>query len=657
LHKITAARWPSAFVAAAFALHPLHVESVAWVAERKDVLSTLFGLVTIAAYVRYIKGPTMIRYLLMLIAYALCLMAKAMLVTLPFILLLLDYWPLGLFQIRKAVKTNRKKQKSTRVFSRWGSFYYLVREKIPLFVFSIASCIVTMFAEESTVARIDLLPLGVRIINAFTSYSKYIARMFWPSNLGVFYPDREAGLAIWQLMMSAILILAVFILVVRMAPRRPYLLTGWLWYIVTLIPVIGLVQVGAQALADRYTYLPSVGIFIMVAWAVKEFSSKWSYRKVVLIVCSFAVLSAFSICTWFQLHHWRNSLTLFQRALNVTTNNTKMHSNLAIELQLHGRTDEAIVHFREAVRIKPDYVNALNNLGKALQSQGKVNEAITYYQRVLSLRPGHPDALSNLGGAFQKLGKNDEAISYLRRALDSNPGHLEAHNNIGLILQSQRKFDKAVSHFHEALNLNPYYAEARNNLGITLAMQKKMDEAIEQLRRAIAINPNYAEAHYNLANALRFTDKLDEAVRHFRQALSIKADFVEAHYSLAKTLESQAKYDEAMTHYRYAMEANPAWPGPLNGLASILATHPDPKRRDAAEAIELARRAAKLTQYKDPTILDTLAAAYAAAGQFKEAIVFGQLALKGASAAENKQLADDIQKRLQAYEQWKSTKK
>ena len=366
LKQMTAALWRSAFVAALFALHPLHVESVAWIAERKDVLSTLFWLLTMIAYVSYVRHPSIIRYLLAILVFALGLMAKPMLVTLPFVLLLLDYWPLGRLRLRGDV--NRK------------SWSRPVREKVPFFILSAISSVVTFLVQQKggAMSRLDWIPLIIRFGNAFVSYVKYIGKMFWPSRLAVLYPYPADMALLWP-MMSALVLLAVSVLVIRLAPKYKYLLVGWLWYLGTLFPVIGLVQVGSQALADRYTYIPLIGLFIIIGWVLPDLLSKWQYRRTTLGISAGIVLVAMLLCTRMQVSHWRNSKSLFEHALNVTEGNYVAHCSLAYALQQQDELDQAITHNRHALRINPNYPKAHFSLGLVLLKKGNLTEAAAHF--------------------------------------------------------------------------------------------------------------------------------------------------------------------------------------------------------------------------------------------------------------------------------------
>jgi hypothetical protein len=442
LKLMTGGLWRSGFVAALFALHPLHVESVAWVAERKDVLSTLFWMLTLWAYFRYVQRPTVRRYLLILVPFALGLLAKPMLVTLPFVLLLLDYWPLGRFQVGQSADAPESSvQAPIKSGQPMSSVLSLVWEKIPLFALVAVSSVVTFLAQKSSgyFVHSETWPIRIRIANGLVSYIKYLGKMIWPHPLALFYPHPGHSLPIWKAAGAGLVLLCISILVVRGARRYPYLLVGWLWYIGTLVPVIGLVQVGAQALADRYTYVPLIGLFIMIAWGVPEIVPQWPHRKLYLATLSTTLFLFLMALTWKQVQYWKNGISLFEHTLEVTSNNWLCNYNLGTALDKKGRTDDAIKHYLEALRIRPDYTEAHNNLGIALDRKGRTDDAIKHYLEALRIEP-------------------DNA---------------EAHNNLGIDLARKGNVDVAVKHFQKALQINPNFSYARANLKKALLLQER----------------------------------------------------------------------------------------------------------------------------------------------------------------------------------------
>ena len=450
LKTMTGAVWRSAFVAAAFALHPLHVESAAWISERKDVLSALFFMLTIAAYLRYVRQRGIKWYLLTFLLFVMGLMAKPMLVTLPFVLLLLDYWPLK------------------RINSKLSNIGKLTLEKLPFFVLSAIASIIAFSAQQSAgaLAKIDVVPLKIRIANAFVSYLAYLWKMIWPSRLAVYYPHPGNSLSMRQAVIAAVILLIIFFYVVRLAKRYGYLLTGWLWYVGTLFPVIGLVQVGFFAMADRYTYLPSIGIFIMIAWGISEVSAKWRFREIILSVSSIAVLSAFSVCTYFQLRYWQNSVTLFEHALKVTGNNFLAYNNLGFACLELGRYNEAIENCKQAVRIKPNYARAYYNLSVAYDRLGRWQDMMEACQQAIRIKPDYAKAYCNLGIAYGQLGRYQDKMEACKQAIKINPDYAEAYNNLGVAYVKVGSPEKAMEAFKQAVKTKPDFAEAHYNLGM-----------------------------------------------------------------------------------------------------------------------------------------------------------------------------------------------
>jgi len=456
LKRMTRELWPSAFVAALFALHPLHVESVVWLSERKDVLSTFFWLLTMWAYVRFVNRPKITGYLLVVVFLALGLMSKPMLVTLPFVLLLLDYWPLERFPARRSLS-------------------YLLIEKIPLFAMVIALSIITFIIQKKggAVAKLAGFSLKFCIYNAFISYIQYIIKMIWPARLAFFYPHPGPNVSVLFAWISAGFLLAATIFIFRFAKSRRYLATGWFWYLGTLVPVIGFIQVGSQAMADHYSYITLTGLFIIIAWGLPELLEKWPHQKTMLWVSSLIVLSALAICAHLQQRYWKDRMTLFQHALNVTSNNYTAHTCIADALLKQGRIEEAIWHNTEAVRIKPDYLIAVNGLGLALYKAGRIDEAIHYYKRALEISPRTVEIHVNLGAALTVKGEFAQAVKEYEKILLVQPQNAVTHNNLGIALCQLGKFDEAIEHFNQAVKIAPDYMTARNNLDLAIAKKQE----------------------------------------------------------------------------------------------------------------------------------------------------------------------------------------
>jgi hypothetical protein len=421
LKQMTNALWQSAFVAALFALHPLHVESVAWVSERKDVLSAFFWMLTMLVYVRYVKKPNAARYLLVLLIFALGLMSKPMLVTLPFVLLLLDYWPLD---------------RISRL--QWKILYNLILEKIPFVVLSVVFSVMAFFAQQSggALTKFTELSLKFRIYNALISYVKYIEKMFYPGHLAPFYPHPYANVSVLYAVISAAVLLAVTILVIRLAKLHRYLVTGWFWYLGTLVPVIGIIQVGDFAMADRYTYITLTGLFIIIAWLLPELLAKLlsasPQRKIALGLSMVIVLTTLGICAHRQTSYWKDSFTLFSHAIEVTQNNWIAYYNLGAAYDKLGRHTEAIEDFSQAVRSKPDFEEAYNNLGVAFAGLGRWFEAIDAYNQAIKIKPDFEDAYLNLGVAYSALGRWPQAIDDYKQAIIISPNFEDAHYKLGV---------------------------------------------------------------------------------------------------------------------------------------------------------------------------------------------------------------------------------
>jgi hypothetical protein len=422
LVKMTRASWRSAFVAAVFALHPLHIQSVAWIAERKDVLCTLFWMLTLVCYLRYAERPAAGRYSLTLLVFALGLMVKPMLVSLPFVLLLLDYWPLCRFQLHtNQPGKNSPDTKSTRFRSLPP--LRLIIEKIPFLLLAVVSSAITLVIQQRTGAVKDIVnfPLSVRIANALVSYVTYIMKMFWPTKLSIFYPHPGYTLRVSTVLLCALLLVIMTVYVIWQAGTRRYLLVGWMWFIGTLIPVIGLVQVGDQAMADRYTYIPLIGLFLIIAWVSPDLLAKYAFRKPVLAIAATAVLLAISVSTYLQLGYWQNGVTILEHATEVTPDGRFAHANLGVAFLQKNMFDQAIVHFEKALQSDPCDATTHLNFGVALFRKDKIDQAIVHFEKALEIDPCEVMAHLNLGAAFTKQGKPQQAIEHYTEALRIDP--------------------------------------------------------------------------------------------------------------------------------------------------------------------------------------------------------------------------------------------
>jgi Flp pilus assembly protein TadD len=511
LLRTTHARWPSALIAALFSLHPLHVESVAWAAERKDTLATFFGLLSLIAYTRYAEARSRSLYAWTAMTLALGLLAKPMLVTWPFVMLLLDYWPLRRFDITSP------REVATRIWR-------LVREKLPLFAIGIVSAVITSVAQShgGTVRTFVDVPIGLRLSNALVSYAKYLLLTFWPHDLAVYYPFDLTGIPAWQIIGATFVLVGTTALCVFQAKTRPYLIVGWFWFIGTLVPVIGIVQVGGQAMADRYSYIPSIGLFIALVFgladAVAGISDAGRPREVrpdrdrrsrlqlspkafVVATTTGAVLLVLATLTYAQIHRWRDSVTLFQHTLAVTPPNLIVEHNLGLVLGRSGSYDEAAAHFEKALQIKPDFYDALLNMGITRSQQGRLPEAIDYFQAAIRSRSNASKAHMELGLALAKQNRNDSARDEMRRAVELAPEDADTRANLGLILMRLRKIPQALDELHEAVRLKPESAEAHNNLGLALLASGKSRESIPEFETALRLKPELNVAADNLRRA------------------------------------------------------------------------------------------------------------------------------------------------------------
>ncbi len=488
LRRLTAATWRSAVVAALFALHPLHVESVAWISERKDVLSTFFGLLSLWAYARFVRKsevenqvsgfrpPTSGYYWLALLFFALGLMSKPMLVTLPFLMLLLDWWPLG--------RMSRVEGRGSRVRS-------LVLEKIPFFLLSAASCVVTYIAQQKggAVTALTRISLSQRLDNAFVSYARYLGKTFWPVNLAVLYPLPVHWNTLWVIL-SLLLVIGFSVAAVWFGRKHPCVPVGWFWFVGTLVPVIGLVQVGIQSMADRYTYVPLIGVFTILVWGLGAVCASRRAPKTWIIFLAMTLFVACALRTRDQLRYWQNDETLFRHTLAVTKNNYLAYNNLGTWLSKKGQIAEAMDCFHKSLKIKPDDSDVLYNLGNAFARLGNWDEAINNYKRALQIIPNQPDILDNLGFAFAARKQFADAIACFEAALKLDPDSADAHNNLATVLFIQKRFDEAIRHYREALRITPDNPQIYSNLGDALVKQGQTAEAVRCYQEALRLNPD-----------------------------------------------------------------------------------------------------------------------------------------------------------------------
>lgn len=558
LCRMTNLPWRSGFVAALFALHPLHVESVAWVAERKDVLSAFFWTLAMWSYVYYVQKPKFRRYLLVTLCFLLALMSKPMVVTLPFVLLLLDYWPLGRLRLGQNDNAlNPSFSNSMSPVPRKVPFIHLVGEKIPLFFLAAALSLFTILAHwgSGAISSLDKLPLEIRIGNAVVSYAKYMAKMIWPDRLAVLYPH-PIILPLWEVAGATLLLVMITVLVYLSRRRSPYLIVGWLWYLGTLLPVIGLVQAGVQGMADRFTYIPMIGLFIMVVYGISDIVSGWRCSTVALAISGALWLLILMISTAYQVQVWRNSVTLFSHTLTVTVNNSIIENNLGVTLARQGEDYDAAVHYKKALKINPRYSDAHHNLAALLARQGKDQEAMVHFFEALRTKPNSAEAHNDLGVLLTKNGKIQEAIFHFVEAIRINPNYGETYFNLGLVLLEQKRNEEAISFFNEALRINSEKSKIQHHLAVALAGVEKTEEAIVHYNEALKINPRNAQGHYELGVILARQGKNEEAIVHLAEALRIIPDYGEAHLTLGMIYLEIGKKNLAFERYKILRAIN-----------------------------------------------------------------------------------------------------
>ena len=476
-NRMTGAIWKSAFVAALFAFHPLHVESVAWVSERKDVLSGFFCMLTLCLYVYYTEKPAIKRYLLVLFSFAGALMSKPIVVTLPFVLLLLDYWPLKRFESKKG-----------------NLILFQFREKMPFFVFSAVFSIITFYAKPSV--PVNRFPLSFRLANAPVSFVTYLEKTFWPLNLAVFYPF-PFQIQIWKVVFASLLILIISTAVIVAVKHLPYLFVGWLWYAIILLPVIGIIQVGNHAMADRYTYLPSVGIAVMLAWGMPLLFPREDIRKKFLFPAGISFLAIMALLAWQQCGYWKNSFKLFSHALSVTKNNYLAHNSIASALSNEGKNKEAIYHYNHSISIEPNYILTYINKGVIYTKLGQYQLAIENFNEAISRNPSYVEVYHKRGYAHAKFGQYQQAIEDYNKAIRLNPNYADAYIERGVTYGERGQYQLAIKDFDEAIRLNSDNAEAHNNRGFTYFKFGQNQRAIDDYNEAIRLNPNYINAYNN----------------------------------------------------------------------------------------------------------------------------------------------------------------
>lgn len=603
LLQLTGAMWRCAFVAALFAWHPLHVESVAWACERKDVLSAFFWMLTLIAYTQYARAlvssnirRAMLHYLLALLGFACGMMSKPMVVTLPCVLLLLDFWPLARF-------------------APWGPAFNiqniskLLLEKIPFFAISAAGSVIGFWTQKSAGA-VSTDTLSSRVANALGSYIRYISKFFWPTDLSVFYPFPQHGVAAMAIT-GAVLILACSIAFIVLSRQWPYLFVGWFWFLGTFVPVIGFIQSGSQSMADRFIYIPSIGLSILITWGVADVCASRQWKRFPALV-SITALAACIVITSIQIKYWRSSITLFRHALDVTTDNYVADACLGQALDVEGRDREALKYCQDAVRINPDYppgqfflgvvlwkqgdINAafarlnaaalaapgdagfLYNLGKFLLEHGYPDKAAERFRKIINDNPDFtelPETCNALGKALLKEGKLQQAADQLSRAVQLEPSNPQFHYDLGTVLLATARPNDAINEFSKAIALQPGFVSAQQNLAVALAGQNRFPEAIAHFTKVEQLQPNDPDSYFDLGLTFLKNHQPTNAATQFFCELELSPAETKGHYRLAQALAQQKNFSQAVSEYRKTLQLTPTFTEAKKELDQILAAHPE----------------------------------------------------------------------------------
>jgi tetratricopeptide (TPR) repeat protein len=656
LQRLTGARWCSFLVAGLFAVHPMHVESVAWAAERKDVLSTFFGVLTLWAYAYYVEAPGWRRYLLVIAAFLASLLSKPMLVMLPLLLLFLDFWPL---------------QRLLFPGTGPGSLFGLVLRKVPLILIAATIVVLTLLMHHNYGADVPLevVSLPARVANAFAAYGWYVSHTLLPRQLCAFYPHPQDDWSATTVAAGVAMCAIITGLSVWQARRRPWLLVGWLWFVVALVPVLGLTQSGMQAWADRFCYWPHIGLFIAVVWGVAELAERFRLPAPVPGTVAALALLGLAAATWIQVGYWRDTPTLWQRVLDVTSDDRLAHPNLGLYYFEHGQLDRAHLHLTEALRRHPDAADMHNALGITLLMLGREDEASEHLRRALELVPTASAAWCHLGLARLHQGRPHEAVCCYRTALELDPGAPDTRAMLGQALWADGQRAEAVATLHAALDADPKQGHAWYGLGVALLAEGRIDDAIEALTQARRFKPELVAAHSELGIALGRAGRWADAVGAQAIALQMQREREErlgrmgGCISTADGIAPRVSYEcrlgfalaccgdrpGAREAYAAATALDPRWPDAFAAKAWKLATESNASRRDPQTSYELASQAVDGTGEPSAPLLDALAAAEAARGNYREAAATARRALEKARTAGDIALARAIQQRLRLY--------
>lgn len=521
LRAATGAPLRSAFVAILFAVHPLHVESVAWVSQRKDLLCTVFGFSSLLAYVKYANSPSWWRYLPVILFFILGLMSKPMIVTFPFVMLLMDFWPLQRIKSRRIEGAAVMPQAHHNFAER--SFYILLAEKLPLIVLSAIASFLVVFTEIKVGALTSLeeLTIMVRCANAITSYVKYITMMFWPIHLSFFYPYLTT-IPLTQVIGSILFIFSITLIIIMTYQSKPYLFVGWFWYLGTLLPVIGIIQVGPHAMADRYTYIPIIGLFIIVVWGIIDLTEKCKYKLIFLWMISLSTVIGLSQCAWLQIGYWRNSITLFEHALKVTDRNYIALNNLGyVYYTFHGDVDKSISCYKEAIKMKPDYGVLYHNLGVSMYYKGDYESAIEYLTKAQKTSFKSDETFRSLGEAYMQMGRDDQAIDAYSNAIRMQSDNIAARFGLAKMLNKVGRNDEAIAQLRKILSYEPDNMNARKKMIEFFLEIRNFNAVIAEGGKALATDPADPVLHKMIGIAYQKKGEIDKSILHLKSSLSV----------------------------------------------------------------------------------------------------------------------------------------
>jgi tetratricopeptide (TPR) repeat protein len=626
--RMTGEIWRSAFLAALFALHPLHVESVAWVSERKDVLSGFFWMLCLWCYAAYVGRPGMGRFLLVALVFGVGLTAKSMLVTLPCVLLLLDFWPL------------QRLASGTRAM-------WLLLEKLPLFSLAAASSVITVIAQRSINGALLPTKGAERIENVLSGYWAYLIKTIFPIDLVAFYPGGRPQIGV---VISVLLVLGgVTLTVLRLRRRHPYLLVGWLWYVVTLLPVSGIIEIrGGHAMADRYTYIPLVGIFLMLGWGLADLGAWLCVTRLAGAVGGVAIATCAALA-WVQIGYWQDSLALWTHALDSGAESFAVRWNLGMALKEKGKLDAAYAQLAAALRSNPDEPDVHCSAGMLAASQGRLDLAVHHYSEALRISPHHVHAHVNLGAAFVMLNRLEDAVFQFESILKEDPANVDAHYNLGQAYRQEGRPEDEIRELAEAVRLDPRNAKAQHQLGTSLLLRGNPGEALAHYLEAVHLQPDLFDAKLNAGLALALTGKPREALQQYQEIVASQAAFGKAYYFIAHALREQGDREASGPLFKQGLELDPYWIESARQTAWGLATNPDPRQRYGALAVYLSRQVCEATGYERAELVDTLAAALAEVERFDDAEAMERKALElFATAGMAKQL-NGAKERLAIY--------